>query len=745
VKTNNNNGTHNTVKIRSLKGYSKARFVQKLNEVNWQETYECDDVDTAWCSFRSTFMAIIDSVAPSKEIRLKHKTEPWMSSDILDFINKREFFLSKFRKSKNVSDYDRFVWYRNNVNYKKRVAKSEYFENLVSESRNQPKQLWQALKSLGASSKTKSQSKNIGLHIDDTLCFDNSKVANYFNSFFTTIASNLVAKLPTCTGRFGLDFITDFYARRHVVKNAFRLQEVSRDQILKHLNGISPKKATGLDKIPARFIKDGADVIAGPISTIVNMSLRSGRVPHELKTARVVPLHKKNSKTDAGNYRPISILNIMSKVFERVVFNQLNTYLVHNKLLFELQSGFREKFSTDTCLIHLHDYIRLECDKGHYTGMVLLDLQKAFDTVNHDILVLKLKALGVDEISLQWFRSYLSDRKQIVQINGDFSDPCNVECGVPQGSILGPLLFLVYINDMEAVVNCKLMLYADDSALLVSGKSIPEIEEALSAELKNVQEWLIDNKLSLHLGKTESILFASKRRLSKCGSLVVRCGGADIESKTQVTYLGMILDQSLSGEHFVNNIISKTSKKVKFLYRNCRGFDLKTKKMLVSSLVQCQFDYACSSWFSGLTKKYKSRLQISQNKVVRFMLGLSPWSHIGADELKLVNMLPVEYRVKQLKANHLHNIFNGEAPAYMLGSFVRSDSGHQTRNQNLSFFVPRINSFGHNSFTYTGAKLWNSFPQVIRGTRNKSHFKKLVRDFLASSFMADSLNTFVFY
>ena len=203
----------------------------------------------------------------------------------------------------------------------------------------------------------------------------------------------------------------------------------------------------------------------------------------------------------------------------------------------------------------------------------------------------------------------------MVDVSGTMSSECNITCGVPQGSILGPLLFLIYVNDMPAAVKCKLMLYADDSALLISGNVVSEIETVLSAELAAVQKWLIDNKLSLHLGKTESILFASKGRLQKHNAIQVRCGGNDIESKQDVTYLGITLDQSLSGDNIVNKTVTKCSNKVKFLYRNAR-------KLLVSALIQCHFDYSCMSWHSGLTKKSKSRLQVAQNKAIRFMLDL---------------------------------------------------------------------------------------------------------------------------
>ena len=287
---------------------------------------------------------------------------------------------------------------------------------------------------------------------------------------------------------------------------------------------------------------------------------------------------------------------------KKIACEQLTEYLDSNSLLYELQSGFRSSFSTDSCLIHLSDFIRKQQDKGHYTGMVILDLQKAFDTVNHKILLDKLRAMG--------------GRQQLVNIADTNSDFRNVLCGVPQCSILGSLLFLVYVNDMKTAVKCKLLLYADDSALLVSGKDVLEIDRILSVELGAVSEWLCENRLSLHLGKTQSILFGSKKRISKCSELHVTCNGSVIGSESGVTYLGAILDQTLSGASTARSIITKSTNKLKFLYRNFQSLDSKSKAMLTSALIQFHFDYASAIWYSGLTQTLKSKLQIVQNKII---------------------------------------------------------------------------------------------------------------------------------
>ena len=737
---------HKYVKLRSLKNYNKEIFVQELGNSSWSNVLDSHDVEESWSYFKHNFMSVLDRLAPFKELRVKQRSESWLTSDILELIRQRDRCLAKFRRSKSQSDYDQFLYLRNQVRYKKDKAKSKHYIDAVYENQNRPKKLWKVLKELGSGSKGNAKSSNIGLMIDNVLCFDKSKVADRFNSFFTEIASALVNKLPSCTGRFGISHINRYYQSLNVTKNMFGLTNVSEDQVSAILCKMSGNKATGLDNLPAKFVKDSTSIITKPLTHVINVSINSGCIPSDLKMARVVPLFKKKSKTDCGNYRPVSVLSIVSKVFERVVYDQMNAYMNEHNLLYELQSGFRSAFSTDTCLIHLTDFIKQESDKGNFTGMILLDLQKAFDTVNHGILLSKLQSLGFNDLSVQWFKSYLTGRTQVTDVDGVLSNSKGISCGVPQGSILGPLLFLIYVNDMRAAVGCKLLLYADDSALLVSGRDVSEIEENLSMELDSVCEWLTENKLSIHLGKTESILFATKRRLRNVNSINVSCNGNNIVSKANVSYLGVNLDQSLTGEDIANTVIAKSSNKLKFLYRNTRNFNLKTKKLLVSALIQSQFDYSCSSWYSGLSKKLKGRMQTMQNKIVRYMLNVPPRHHIGFEEFKSVGVLPVHFRVEQLKLGHMYNIVNGSAPDYMNFNIcnVSNHHNHGTRGSVNSCTVPRVGASGSTSFFYTGIGIWNSLSDVIKQSTTKTAFKKLVKSYLWNKLELQSTNIYVY-
>ena len=565
------------------------------------------------------------------------------------------------------------------------------------------------------------------MNIGENLCFESKNIAEHMNNYFLNIANNLVSKLPSPPNIFSTasSLIRNFYIfDKKVIPNSFMLTSITEQFVNTELSNLNISKSTGYDGIPAKFLKDASSEIKGVVTYLINLSLIANKFPDEMKHAKVKPLYKKNKKTEVENYRPVSILCILSKILERAVYKQLEEYLIKNDLLYSHQSGFRRGHSTDTCLINLMDTLHSSISEGDYVGMVLLDLQKAFDTVNHAILCNKLKLMGIG--CVEWFVSYLSNRRQTVTVNKTNSSSGIVTCGVPQGSILGPLLFLCYINDMHLSVQCKLFLYADDSALLVRGKNPSTIAQCLSENLESCRDWLIDNKLSLHLGKTELILFGTKRKLKKVDSFYIKCGDTIINSVERVKYLGLILDNDLSGVSIVNNILKKAGGRLKFLYRYSDILNEKSRKTLCSALIQCYFDYSCSSWYAGLNKGLKQKLQIMHNKIIRYILNLDGRAHIGCNEYDKLNMLNVSDRVKQLRLNHAHRIWKGSCPKYMTEYFDKisdTDLRNCTRASANNFFLPRVKGQGMHTFFYSAIKNWNSLPASIKQIQNENTFK----------------------
>ena len=301
-------------------------------------------------------------------------------------------------------------------------------------------------------------------------------------------------------------------------------------------------------------------------------------------------------------------------------------------------------FSTDTRLTGLTDFIRAEMGHGRMVGLVLIDLQKAFDTVDHVILLEKLKAIGVS--SAAWFRSYLADRSQCVEVNNVRSSFRSISCGVPQGSILGPLLFLVYINDMSASVGCRLALYADDSALIFSHSDPTIIAGRLSEELTNCRRWLIDNKLSLHVGKTECILIGTQRRLRNVTEFSVTCDGSVVKRKSSVTYLGIELDVNLCFRDHVNKVLKKCAGRLGFLYRNSSFLSDNCRRILCNALIQSQLDYCCSAWYSSISKHLLAKLDVLQRRLVRFVLSKDSLYHVTSRDLRNMAWVSIPDRVK---------------------------------------------------------------------------------------------------
>ena len=590
------------------------------------------------------------------QVRLKQRTQLWFSGDILKLIRKRDKALIKFKKSKSNDDYLEYKNLRNQTQRQINKTKRDFVKNQIEENQSYPKKLWKNLKDLGLPSKSKSGSATIGLRDDnsDEIIFEDKFVANKFNHFFCNIAAKLVDKLPKTD--FDEDKIQAYYKEKGVSKDSFKFTVVTETEVLKLLSSLNVTKSTGCDNISARFLKDAAKEIVCPLTYVINLSLRSSDVPADFKTARVVPLYKKGDCNSEGNYRPVSILPVVSKIFERIVYNQFYSYLCHNNLIYEYQSGFRSCFSTDTALTYLSDKIRFNMDQGLYTGVILLDLQKAFDTVDHVILLKKLKAIGACDSAVNWFNSYLSDRKQFVDVKGCLSTASDVTCGVPQGSILGPLLFTIYVNDMASSISCDLCLYADDSLLLVSGKDVKSIELSLCNEMNSISNWLDSNKLSLHLGKTESILFASKKKIKKCSKLVIKCKDVEIESKQNVKYLGATIDQDMSGSTMGNTVIKKVNSGLKFLYRKSGFLNFRERKLLCSALLQSRFDYGYNVYYRGLAQCFKKKIQTAQNKMIRYILGYDNRHHLLCSDFVKVKCLDVESRFDYLACNMMYSI-----------------------------------------------------------------------------------------
>lgn len=325
--------------------------------------------------------------------------------------------------------------------------------------------------------------------------------------------------------------------------------------------------------MPSKLLRVSALSVVGPLTYLINLSLTTGVFPDLWKNARICPVYKGGDSTDPSNYRPISILPVISKIIERAVFDQIYPFLNDNSLLYKYQSGFRPNNSTLSALINITEDWLEAIDKGNYIGLVMIDLKKAFDTVNHDILIKKLRHFNVNNKCAKWFQSYLSGRSEITIVNGVKSNQENVACGIKQGSILGPLLFIMYINDLPLCINkMNTSMYADDTALYVKSSNIADLIDIVNVELVNLNDWLIRNKLSLNISKTEFMIIGSRQRLGHIKNLdiPIKLNGVNIKQVNSCKHLGVIVDESLSWHDQVCNIKKKMLPGL-YMLRKCKG------------------------------------------------------------------------------------------------------------------------------------------------------------------------------
>ena len=739
--------SHKNITIRSLKNYSQDVYLEELNKINFPDYSKFTDINDAYSDFIGKVSLTIDKIAPMKEIRIKNSSKEWFDEEIMEEIEKRDKLLAKFKKSRQPSDSQNYKIARNKVQGMIKKKQKNFITEKLNQNIGKPKELWKSLKSLGLSSKQQSSS-TICLEKDGILSFDHKANAEIFKDFYSNLASDLVKKLPNPPNKFGTETVREYYKNLNLEEKSFAFEPTTHAVVLKLLEELNPSKSVGLDNIAGKFLKEGASILASPLTDLCNLSISLSSFPDECKVAKLKPLYKKETKTKPKNYRPISLLPLISKIIERIIHSQTQSFLDENKILYTYQSGFRKHYSTDTCLSYLTDRLRNGFEKGLLTGMILIDLQKAFDTIDHSILLEKMKCLSFSESTIRWFTSYLSNRSFIVSVGKELSSRGKLNCGVPQGSILGPLLFLLYVNDMPQAVNSELLLYADDTCLFFMGKDSKIIGDQLNKDFNSLCEWFIDNKLSIHFGeeKTKSILFGTKQLLHKGISLNIRYGDTEIKQHTKVTYLGCILDNDLSGESMVTKVLSLINGRLKFLYRKQKFFNYSLRRLLCNALIQPHYDYACSAWYPSLNKRLLKKIQISQNKCIRYCLKLDNRAHIGANEFKEINWLPTKERVSQCICVNIFKSFNNMAPDYTSEIFHPSHSRHNTRMSTYKLDLPfRKNVHGQKTLSYLGPKTWNSLPAQIKLCKNVNNFKHDIKNRYFKRLQKSDDSIFMYY
>ena len=715
----NNDNTHKYKTGRNLKNFDVEAFRKDMNDIDFNPVYEINNPEEACSVFLSLIMKVVDKHAPLRKTRIKQKDSPWMTPIILQLIRSRDRLKRKAKRSKETDDWDNYKQARNNVTSEIRRAKRQFISTKIESAVRDVKKIWKTLRYLTPEKKTGSQATSIKVN-DHYVC--GQELSDSFNDYFSTIGKTLHDTFVNNGNNANpMTIIPNV--------NPFVFNDAPIAEIEDILQTLSENKATGPDNLPAKLLKSAASIIATPIAHILNQSLRTGIIPSQWKCARVTPIYKGGEKTNMENYRPISVIPILAKIMERVVYTQLFKYLTENNILSDCQSGFRPLHSTQTALLNVTDTWLNAIDRGNIVGLVMIDLKKAFDTVDHTILIEKLKMYNFGQCTLKWFTNYFEERKQFTSVNGFTSEERDITCGVPQGSLLGPLLFSIFVNDMPGNVHsCDVALYADDTCIFTSSKDPIEVSRKLNEDLLRVSCWLKENKLMVNPRKCEVMFIGTQQRLKRLQDIIVDChiyiDHNEIKRVESCKYLGVIIDQNMLWKNQVDHVKKKVIKCLYLLKRLRPYINQYIALTFYKSIIQCHFDYCSVVWANAL-KTDLNQLQILQNRSLRIVMNVDYMYATNNlyDTLKLDRL---HLRWSKQLACTIYRSIHKMCPPYLSNIFVFRDSVYFTRSgpNTLRLTQPKTN-YGKRSLTYRGAKIWNELnypkPTIVSIETFKRH------------------------
>ena len=695
--------------FRSCKNLDAEKFRDDIQNQAWSELTDCETVDEAVEVWQKLLLNVVNKHMPMRTKRVRDRDSPWMTSDIYKLMKKRDKLKKKACKLKDEKLMGEYRKLRNKVTAEIGKAKKRYYSDKLAEFNNS-KNTWKTLKSVIPSKKG-----------DSSITINSGSVAetaNHFNNFFAEVGSNLANKVPDIP-----------LARENVkpIEDSFEFTAVNEIVVNDIIRSLRNTKSVGLDDISIFVLKLCAREIAPSITYLINFSLKSGIFPKQWKLAKIIPIHKSGDKESPSNYRPISILPCVSKILERIVQRQILAYLHKNNILSPAQSGFRPKHSTVTTLLKVTDDWLHAIDKKEYTGAVFVDLKKAFDTVDCDIIIKKLNRIGINGMSSAWIKSYMSDRVCRTLVNNELSSESNITCGVPQGSLLGPLLFIIYLNDLvNCVKSCQVQLYADDTVLYFSHPSIHNVETALQADLEKVNDWMSQNKLTVNHQKTVCMLFGSKVMLSKQNVLSISLQDSPLKQVRQFKYLGLICDENLDWNIHIDNMLQKIGKMVGFMGRLRRSLNESVVNLLYKSLILPYFDYG-DIVYGSTFKRHTDRLQKLQNRAGRIILRIKPMSHFSVAEMhNALNWNLLDKRRHDHSLIFMYKITNNLTPEYLRNEFEAVTHSHSSR-LGERFYLPKPRTeYLKKSFKYRCAKAYNELPVDIKSSSTLRAFRSKI-------------------
>ena len=711
-------------------------FCNNLSNYPWHELVShidtSIDVNSLYTTFLEIYLMFFNAHFPIRSNRYRKKNSPrqaWITPDIIKSCNTKSKLYKIYKKDPSEKNFSTYKTFCNKLKSTIRTTKYNYYNSRVANANSNSKRLWQIINEvIGNASKNQLPA---AFKINEKSTSDLKEIAHAFNDNFSSIGTKLAASIPNTNTHFSS------YLRGSFL-NSLVLFPTAPQEIIDIVNNFDPKPSAGYDEIPVSVMKQSITFIAEPLAVIFNLSFSTGKVPTSLKQAQICPIHKKGPKSDIGNYRPISLLPSFSKILEKLVYLRLFKYVTKFNILSSNQFGFRPKYSTSMALLELYDRISEAIDSKQFSIGIFIDLQKAFDTVDHKILIEKLRHYGIRGSSLDWFNDYLTNRTQTVKLTNNISSPKIITHGVPQGSILGPLLFILYINDLQ---NCSsilhFILFADDTNSFYTNNNFNDLLSITNTELAKLFTWFCANKLSLNLSKCCYMLFGNKCKDPVNPDILIN--DQKLPRVNFIKFLGVYIDDKLTWNHHIKELSSTLSRSLGALNKARFTFSQSTLLILYYTLIYPHLIYGITSWGSELTSKLNCLL-LRQKRAVR-IISNSPYNaHSDPlfSRLKILKVVDI-YKLQTLLLVYkfTHNLHPSDASNFLTRfNFTNILKHYDTRSTSLNLCKYSARTQIRNStLLFAGPRLWNSLDANLKSIPTISIFKASVSNWLISCYV----------
>ena len=688
----------------------------KLLSTNWNSIIGSDstDIDLSTEKFLNYINETYMTCFPLKHKKISQKRvmNPWLTSDVKYHLNVKSDYFTKFRQGFISREMNNQM--RNKVNKIVREAKNKYYLDSFKNFKNNTKKKWDLIHELAGSTSKKNAVSE--LKVDNMIYSDPSEIADQFNIFFNRIATDLDSQL-IYNNKSPLDFV-----KRNISASQFFLPPITPSACATLIISLKKTKSD-ISTMPVKIFSSLHGILSIPIAQLINASIIQGKFPKVLKFARVTPVFKRGDKADPSNYRPISCLPYLSKIFERYITNQLSSYFLKHNIISNTQFGFQKGISTLDALINLSESIYNSLNRKNHYLSILIDLKKAFDTMNHAILLQKLELYGVRGLPLALIGSYLADRCSFVQLKDGISDVKTSNIGIPQGSIIGPFLFLTFINDLPNISELfKTYLFADDTTLSISNPDSEQLTLTANSELEKLFEWTISNRLTINVNKTELILF-SNRNFSKEENHIYLNENA-LNYSDNCKFLGVHIDSDMSFKTHINLVVGKLSRGAGILYKIRDSLPKEARLNYYYAMFYPYISFNAIIWAST----YKTHLQpiiIQQKRIVRIISNAKIDDHCD----------PLFLNLGLLK---FEDVFKIQLLVYMF-KYVNNNTLSLIHDRNTRFnnlLRPGFHRLAktQHAVSFIGPTLWNELPSTIKNVRSIGSFKSKLKEYFLNQY-----------